>query len=67
MILAAKMMLEWIGERYSDQTCLKAAEVIEAGVVSALKKGLAVPDLGGGLKTVEMGEAIANEIAEFKI
>jgi len=67
MILAAKMMLEWIGERYSDQTCLKAAEVIEAGVVSALKKGLAVPDLGGRLKTAEMGEAIANEIAEFKI
>ena len=67
MILAAKMMLEWIGERYSDQTCLKAAEVIEAGVVSALRKGLAVPDLGGRLKTAEMGEAIANEIAEFKI
>jgi 3-isopropylmalate dehydrogenase len=67
MILAAKMMLEWLGEKYSDQLCLKAAEIIEAGVVEALKKGLSVPDLGGKMKTVEMGEAIANEIMNLKI
>ncbi|MBS7606976.1 MAG: isocitrate/isopropylmalate dehydrogenase family protein [Candidatus Bathyarchaeia archaeon] len=67
MILAAKMMLDWLGEKYNDQACLRAAEVIEAGVISALKKGLSVPDLGGNLKTVEMGEAIANEIIELKV
>lgn len=67
MILAAKMMLEWLGEKYSDQLCLKAAEAVEAGVIEALNKGLSVPDLGGKMKTVEMGEAIANEIMNLKI
>lgn len=67
MILAAKMMFDWLGEKYGDQACLRAAEAIEASVISALKKGLSVPDLGGNLRTVEMGEAIANEIMELKI
>ncbi|MCS7120095.1 MAG: isocitrate/isopropylmalate dehydrogenase family protein [Nitrososphaerota archaeon] len=62
MILASKMMLEWLGERYSDPKCLRASEAIEKGVVEALKKGLSIPDLGGTLKTIEMGEAIAQEI-----
>ncbi|MEM2539455.1 MAG: isocitrate/isopropylmalate family dehydrogenase, partial [Candidatus Bathyarchaeia archaeon] len=67
MILAAKMMLEWLGERYHDQICSKAAEAVELGLINALKKGLSVPDLGGKLKTIEMGEAIANEIMMLEI
>lgn len=67
MILAAKMMLEWLGEKYSDQICVLAAGAIESGLISALKKGLSVPDLGGKLKTFEMGEAIANEIMELNL
>jgi len=67
MILAAKMMLDWLGERYNDQLCLKAAQLIEGGVISALKKNLSVADLGGKLRTDEMAEAIANEIFEAKI
>ncbi|MDH5794640.1 MAG: isocitrate/isopropylmalate dehydrogenase family protein [Candidatus Bathyarchaeota archaeon] len=62
MILASKMMLGWLGERHSDPVCLKAAEAVERGVTEALRKGLTVPDLGGRLKTVGMGEAIAGEI-----
>jgi 3-isopropylmalate dehydrogenase len=67
MILSAKMMLEWLGKRYNDATCLKAAEAVEAGVTEALRKGLTVPDFGGNLKTVEMGEAIANEIVHLNV
>lgn len=67
MILASKMMLEWLGEKYNDQSCLLAAEAIELGLISALNKGLSVPDLGGNLKTIEMGEAIANEIMGLNI
>ncbi|MEM2610038.1 MAG: isocitrate/isopropylmalate dehydrogenase family protein [Candidatus Bathyarchaeia archaeon] len=67
MILAAKMMLEWLGEKYSDRACVLAAGAIESGLISALKKGLSVPDLGGKLKTFEMGEAIANEIMELNL
>ena len=67
MILAAKMMLEWLSERYNDPLCLRAAESIELGVAQALKEGLTIPDFGGNLKTMEMGEAIAQKIAELKM
>jgi len=67
MILAAKMMLEWLGEKYDDSICLKAAEFIESGVSQALQEGLAIPDFGGKLKTLEMGEAIAQKIMELKV
>ena len=67
MILAAKMMFDWLGEKYNDQTCSKAAEAIELGLIEVLKKKLTVPDLGGKLKTEEMGEAIGNEIMQLKI
>jgi len=67
MILAAKMMFDWLGEKYKDQKCSRAAEAIELGLIEALKKNLAVPDLGGKLKTEEMGEAIGNEIMQLKI
>ncbi|MEM2749519.1 MAG: isocitrate/isopropylmalate dehydrogenase family protein, partial [Candidatus Bathyarchaeia archaeon] len=43
MILAAKMMLEWLGEKYGDRACVLAAGAIESGLISALKKGLSVP------------------------
>jgi len=67
MILASKMMLEWLAERYSDPACLKAAAAVETGVTESLRKGLTVPDFGGRLKTLEMGEAIAKEITRLNV
>jgi len=67
MILASKMMLEWLGERYGDPVCSKAADAVETGVREVLRKALTVPDFGGKLKTVEMGEAIADEIMKLKL
>jgi len=67
MILAAKMMLEWLSEKYNDPLCLRAAESVELGVAQALREGLTIPDFGGNLKTMEMGEAIAQKIAELKL
>lgn len=66
MILAAKMMLEWLGERHGDPKCLRAAEGIEKALIKTLRKGLVVPDLGGRLKTAEMGEAVAQEVMKLK-
>jgi len=66
MILASKMMIEWLGEKYRDRNCLEASKVIEAGVSEALRKGLTISDFGGSLTTLEMGEAIANEIRKMK-
>src|SRR5512139_759763 len=47
MILAAKMMLDWLGERYNDSNCLKAGVAIENSVIRTLKSGPTVPDCGG--------------------
>jgi len=62
MILAAKMMLDWLGERYSDARCLKAATAIEDGVVKTLQSGPTVPDCGGKATTQGMAEAIATAL-----
>jgi 3-isopropylmalate dehydrogenase len=62
MILAAKMMLDWLGEQHNDPACSTAAKAIEESVVATLRKGITVPDFGGKAKTLEVGEAIANEI-----
>ena len=59
MILSAKLMLEWLGEKYNDKKCLQAGTAIENGVVYALKNGQTVPDCGGKTTTVGMAEAIA--------
>ncbi|KYH40611.1 MAG: 3-isopropylmalate dehydrogenase protein [Candidatus Bathyarchaeota archaeon B63] len=66
MILASKMMLEWLGERYGDPSCLEAAGLVESGVAQALREGLTIPDFGGKLRTLEMGEAIAQKIMEME-
>ncbi|MEM2972252.1 MAG: isocitrate/isopropylmalate dehydrogenase family protein [Candidatus Bathyarchaeia archaeon] len=65
MILASKMMLEWLGEKYGDKNCLGASEAIDIGISEVLRKGLAIPDFGGALTTIEMGEAIAKEIKKL--
>jgi 3-isopropylmalate dehydrogenase len=62
MILSAKMMLEWLGEKYDDSKCLKAAEAIEKAAVLTLVSGVTVPDLGGKATTMEMAQAIAAAI-----
>jgi 3-isopropylmalate dehydrogenase len=59
MILSAKLMLEWLGEKYTDPKCIKAAAAIEKGVIYALEKHQSVPDLGGKTTTIGMAEAIA--------
>jgi 3-isopropylmalate dehydrogenase len=59
MVLAGKMMLDWLGERYSDPKCLEAAAAIEKAVVKTLRGRNTVPDLGGKTTTIGMAKAIA--------
>jgi 3-isopropylmalate dehydrogenase len=61
-ILAAEMMLSWLGERHNDTQCIKAASGIEDAVVKTLKERNTVPDLGGNKNTIGMAEAIAEAI-----
>ncbi len=64
MILAGKMMLDWLSQQYADPKCSAAAEAIEEAVVKTLAQGITIPDFGGKAKTEEMGEAIAKEIGK---
>jgi 3-isopropylmalate dehydrogenase len=66
MILSAKMMFDWLGEKYDDPECLRAAQAIEDAVSETLRKGITIPDFGGKAKTVEMAEAMAKEIMKRK-
>jgi 3-isopropylmalate dehydrogenase len=67
MILASRMMLEWLCEKYGDKNCFDAARAIDIGISETLRKGLTIPDFGGALTTLEMGEAIAKEIKKLTL
>jgi 3-isopropylmalate dehydrogenase len=65
MILSAKMMFGWLGEKYDDKECLEAAQAVEHAVAETLRKDKdVIPDFGGKAKTIEMAEAMAKEIIE---
>jgi 3-isopropylmalate dehydrogenase len=61
MILASKMMLEWLGEKHKDDSCSDAARAIETAVSNAIRNGSTIPDFGGQLTTLEMADAIADQ------
>jgi tartrate dehydrogenase/decarboxylase/D-malate dehydrogenase len=54
-ILSGAMMLDWLGEA-------AAARRVEAAVERALAAGAATRDLGGGLTTDQMAEAVAERL-----
>ena len=55
-ILAAKMMLDWLGET-------KSAARIERAVAAVIKQGkVRTYDMGGKSTTLEMGEAVARQL-----
>jgi 3-isopropylmalate dehydrogenase len=61
-ILSASLMFRWLGDRWNDEKCLKAAEIIEASVVETLREGTVTPDLGGANKTMDVGKTIAGKV-----
>ena len=59
MILSARMLLEWLGERHQDAVASEAAERLERAVVRALEQGRAqTRDLGGAASTTESAAAV---------
>jgi len=59
-IMAAKMMLDWLGER-------EKAERIEVAVAEVVKDGrIRTYDMGGTGSTLEMGKAIAAAVGETR-
>jgi 3-isopropylmalate dehydrogenase len=66
MILAGKMMMDWLGEKHTDQECLLAAQSIDDAVTETLRKGITIPDFGGSATTLGMADAMAEEILREK-
>jgi 3-isopropylmalate dehydrogenase len=62
MILSGKLMLEWLGGKNRDKSCLDAAAGIENALVEVLRAKVLTEDLGGNVKTSDFGEAIARRI-----
>ncbi|MDA0337569.1 MAG: isocitrate/isopropylmalate family dehydrogenase, partial [bacterium] len=59
-ILSAAMMLRWLGHRHDDADALAAGSRIEAAVTDVLAQpGTGTPDIGGTMKTPDLGQAIA--------
>lgn len=59
-ILSAAMMLRWLGHRHDDDTAVAAAARIDAAVADVLSEpGSGTPDIGGAMKTTDLGQAIA--------
>jgi isocitrate/isopropylmalate dehydrogenase len=55
-ILAAKMMLEWLGET-------QAAAGVEGAIAKVVEKGVTKTyDMGGDASSLEMAEAIAQKL-----
>ncbi len=60
MILSSALMLEWLGAKYGDVACIRAAHRIEEAVYNVLLDGREItPDLGGTARTLDMAKAIA--------
>jgi len=64
MILASKLMMEWLGEKHGDNICKEATDLIEKAVIKSLRNGVLTPDLGGKSKTKEVGLAISKNMWE---
>jgi 3-isopropylmalate dehydrogenase len=63
-ILSAAMMLEWLGDRHKDPSCVKAASAIEQAVAAVLLEGaVRTRDLGGKASTTEVAQAVAKRLA----
>jgi 3-isopropylmalate dehydrogenase len=62
MILASRMMLDWLSEQHNDKECLMAAQSIEDAVTETLRKGITIPDFGGSATTLGIADAMAEEI-----
>jgi 3-isopropylmalate dehydrogenase len=62
-ILSGAMMLDWLGDRHDDASCLQAARRVESAVANVLAEGTArTRDLGGNTSTSEFAGIVAQHL-----
>ncbi len=63
-ILSASMLLDWLGDRHDDATCIAAGKAIEAAVAEVLSETqIRTRDLGGESSTTDVANAVAERLA----
>lgn len=63
MVMALKMMLEYLGQKYSDLNMLKKAIALEKAVRKVIEDlKVWTPDLGGQYKTIDVVRTIIDEL-----
>lgn len=63
-ILSAGMMLDWLGDRHNDPSCVEAGKAIEQAVADVLLDGaVRTRDLGGKASTSEVAQAVAERLS----
>ena len=66
-ITAAKMMMEWLGNKKNDKNILYAAQTLWRAVENILNEGkILTPDLGGSYKCSEFINELRKEIEELE-
>ncbi len=68
MFLSAAMMLDWLGQRHSDENCSRAADLITRAVDAAFAAGGLVPcELGGDAGTQDVFRTVLNQLGTLEI
>jgi 3-isopropylmalate dehydrogenase len=59
ILLSAKMMLEWLSEKYNDKNVMTEGRRIEDSIIRVLKQNKKTKDIGGNLSTTEFATLVA--------
>ena len=63
MILSSAMLLDWLGDRRSDERLVEAARVVDDAVPAVVDGGTSTRDLGGTATTSSFTAAVVEHIA----
>ena len=59
MLMSAALMLDWLGERHSEPTCVDASQRLEQAIAEGFRSGAVRPiEQGGKQTTTEMARAV---------
>lgn len=62
-ILSIKMMLDWLGMKNNDKTCINVAGKLEETIFDIVKDGIKTKDIGGDKTTMEFTKEIISRLA----
>ena len=66
MVQSAAMLLDWLGQKHSDNRMHDAADLMDRAAVGTIEiDQIRTTDLGGTASTIEMGDAMARRVASL--